>query len=217
MASRTHRSSPSPGSSRLACLREIMKVGFIGLGHMGAPMSSNVLAAGHELVVHDVRPDAAARPAGRRRRLVGGIARRVQARTATPSSPCCRGPARVEDVLLGPGGLLRRTGRSTPPGLTCPPASRRWRTRCGAVAGPGACRSWMRRSCGMDNGRQGRHAADLRRRRHRGRLVRVRPLLEVMGDPERILHVGTHGAGYTVKLMLNLPAGSLPSPSPPRR
>ena len=39
-----------------------MKVGFIGLGHMGAPMSRNVLAAGHELVVHDVRPDAAADP-----------------------------------------------------------------------------------------------------------------------------------------------------------
>ena len=37
-----------------------MKVGFIGLGHMGAPMSSNVLAVGHDLVVHDVRPDAAA-------------------------------------------------------------------------------------------------------------------------------------------------------------
>jgi 3-hydroxyisobutyrate dehydrogenase len=25
-----------------------------------------------------------------------------------------------------------------------------------------------------------------------------------MGDPERIIHVGGHGAGYTVKLMLNL-------------
>ena len=35
-------------------------------------------------------------------------------------------------------------------------------------------------------------------------VVRVRPLLEVMGDPERILHVGSYGAGYTVKLMLNL-------------
>jgi 3-hydroxyisobutyrate dehydrogenase len=33
---------------------------------------------------------------------------------------------------------------------------------------------------------------------------RVRPLLEAMGDPERILHVGPHGAGYTVKLMINL-------------
>jgi 3-hydroxyisobutyrate dehydrogenase len=33
---------------------------------------------------------------------------------------------------------------------------------------------------------------------------RVRPLLEAIGDPERILHVGRNGAGYTVKLMLNL-------------
>jgi 3-hydroxyisobutyrate dehydrogenase len=33
---------------------------------------------------------------------------------------------------------------------------------------------------------------------------RVRPLLEAIGDPERILHVGAHGAGYTVKLMINL-------------
>ena len=37
-----------------------MKVGFIGLGRMGAPMSSNILAAGHDLLVHDVRPDSAA-------------------------------------------------------------------------------------------------------------------------------------------------------------
>jgi len=33
---------------------------------------------------------------------------------------------------------------------------------------------------------------------------RVRPLLEAMGDPERIVYVGANGAGYTVKLMLNL-------------
>jgi 3-hydroxyisobutyrate dehydrogenase len=33
---------------------------------------------------------------------------------------------------------------------------------------------------------------------------RARPLLEAMGDPERIVHVGGNGTGYTVKLMLNL-------------
>jgi 3-hydroxyisobutyrate dehydrogenase len=37
-----------------------------------------------------------------------------------------------------------------------------------------------------------------------GAFVRARPLLEAMGDPDRILHVGPHGAGYTVKLMINL-------------
>lgn len=35
-----------------------MKVAFIGLGHVGAPMSRNILAAGHDLVVHDLRRDA---------------------------------------------------------------------------------------------------------------------------------------------------------------
>jgi 3-hydroxyisobutyrate dehydrogenase len=33
---------------------------------------------------------------------------------------------------------------------------------------------------------------------------RIRPLLEAMGDPEKIMHVGGNGAGYTVKLMINL-------------
>ena len=37
-----------------------MRVAFIGLGHMGAPMSRNVLAAGYDLVVHDLRREAAA-------------------------------------------------------------------------------------------------------------------------------------------------------------
>ena len=37
-----------------------MKVGFIGLGTMGASMASNLQAAGHALCVHDVRREAAA-------------------------------------------------------------------------------------------------------------------------------------------------------------
>jgi 3-hydroxyisobutyrate dehydrogenase-like beta-hydroxyacid dehydrogenase len=37
-----------------------MKVGFVGLGHLGAPMSRHILAAGHDLVVHDLRRPAAA-------------------------------------------------------------------------------------------------------------------------------------------------------------
>ncbi len=37
-----------------------MHVGFIGLGLMGGPMALNLRAAGHEVVVHDVRREAAA-------------------------------------------------------------------------------------------------------------------------------------------------------------
>ena len=177
-----------------------MKVGFIGLGHMGAPMSRNVLAAGHELVVHDVRPDAAAgllaagaswagspREAGADREVVI---------TMLP------GPLQVEEVLLGPGGLLA--------GL---PASATWidmttsvpvvADRVRALAGSGGPAILDAPVAGGVTGATdgtlqifvGGAAEDY---------LRLRPLLEVMGDRERILHVGSHGAGYTVKLMLNL-------------
>ena len=36
------------------------KVGFVGLGIMGAPMAGHLLAAGHELCVYDIRPAPAA-------------------------------------------------------------------------------------------------------------------------------------------------------------
>jgi 3-hydroxyisobutyrate dehydrogenase len=36
-----------------------VKVGFIGLGTMGRHMASHLQAAGHDLVVHDLRPEAA--------------------------------------------------------------------------------------------------------------------------------------------------------------
>ena len=35
-----------------------MKVGFIGLGLMGASMALNLRKAGHELIVHDIKRDA---------------------------------------------------------------------------------------------------------------------------------------------------------------
>ena len=36
-----------------------MKIGFIGLGNMGGPMASHLIAAGHSVTVHDVRKEAA--------------------------------------------------------------------------------------------------------------------------------------------------------------
>ena len=32
------------------------EVGFIGLGRMGEPMALRLVAAGYQLVVHDIRP-----------------------------------------------------------------------------------------------------------------------------------------------------------------
>jgi 3-hydroxyisobutyrate dehydrogenase-like beta-hydroxyacid dehydrogenase len=33
-----------------------MKIGFIGVGNIGAPIAGQLLKAGHTLVVHDIRP-----------------------------------------------------------------------------------------------------------------------------------------------------------------
>ena len=37
-----------------------MKITFIGLGNMGAPMARNLLKAGHPLTVYDLVPPATA-------------------------------------------------------------------------------------------------------------------------------------------------------------
>lgn len=138
-----------------------MKVGFIGLGHMGGPMSANVLAAGFDLVVHDIRREAAAEleaaGAGWAASPRETGAGRDVVITMLPR------PEHVEQVLFGPDGLL--------PGMAA-----------GATAGT------LQIFVGGDE----------------AVYQRVRPVLEAMGDPDRILHTGGNGAGYTVKLMINL-------------
>jgi 3-hydroxyisobutyrate dehydrogenase len=177
-----------------------VKVGFIGLGHMGAPMSGSILAAGYDLVVHDVRREAAA----------GLLAAGAQWAPSPRQAGAGRdvvitmlpGPRQVEEALLGRGGLLS--------GL---PAGAVWidmSTSVPAVADRIRVLAEARRVAVLDAPVSGMAAGA------RAGLLqifvggspetyrRVRPLLEVMGDPQRIIHVGPHGAGYTVKLMINL-------------
>jgi 3-hydroxyisobutyrate dehydrogenase len=81
-----------------------MPVGFIGVGNIGRPIAGQLLQAGYPLVVHDLRPDAAA-PL-----LEAGA-------TWAPSLPavaaqcevvatCLPGPGEMQHVVLGPAGLL---------------------------------------------------------------------------------------------------------------
>jgi len=177
-----------------------MKVGFIGLGRMGAPMAGNILAAGHDLLVHDVRPEAAAGLLAAGAAWAGSPGQAGTGRDAVITM--LPGPSQVAEVLAGPSGLLA--------GL---PAGAAWidmSTSVPAVAD--SVRSLARASGvavvdapvsgGVTGARDGTlqifvggAAEDYQR---------VRPLLAVMGDPERILHAGPPGAGYTVKLMINL-------------
>ncbi len=177
-----------------------MRVGFIGLGHMGGPMSANILAAGHDLVVHDVRPEAAAGLLAAGAAWAGtprdtGAGRDVVI-TMLPT------PQHVADVLLGPAGLLDGLA----PGAVWIDMSTsvpEVAERVLVLAAPRGVAVLDAPVSGMAAGAKagtlqifvGGEAAVYHR---------IRPVLEAMGDPDKILHVGGNGAGYTVKLMINL-------------
>jgi len=81
-----------------------MKVGFIGLGTMGRHMASNLMKGGHELVVNDVRREAAG-PHVQAGAKWADSARAVAEATEVvfTSLP---GPVEVEAVALGAQGLI---------------------------------------------------------------------------------------------------------------
>jgi 3-hydroxyisobutyrate dehydrogenase len=177
-----------------------VKVGFIGLGHMGGPMSANILAARHDLVVHDVRPEAAASA------LTAGAAWAGSPRAAGAGRDVVitmlPTPRHVADVLLGTDGLLAglAPGAAWVDMSTSVPEVAE---QVLALAGPRHVAVLDAPVSGMVAGARagtlqifvGGDAADYHR---------IRPVLEAMGDPDKILHVGGNGAGYTVKLMINL-------------
>ncbi|HEX4246863.1 MAG TPA: NAD(P)-dependent oxidoreductase [Pseudonocardia sp.] len=178
----------------------VKRVGFIGLGHMGAPMAANLLAAGFELVVHDtVRSAGAAHEAegaswAASPREVGKRAELVVTMLPTP--------AVVESVLLGADGLLDGLAPGTT-WLDMSTSTPEVAARVRALATPKGVAVLDAPVAGMAAGAQagtlqiyvGGPSEDYER---------VLPALRAMGDPARILHVGPHGAGYVVKLMVNL-------------
>lgn len=177
-----------------------LTVGFIGLGHMGAPMSANILAAGYDLVVHDVRAEAGAgliaagaqwaaspREAGHGRDVVV---------TMLPT------PRHVQDVLLGNDGLLAGLAAGATwidMSTSVPEVADRVREQ----AGPRGIQVLDAPVSGMAAGARA-GTLQIFVGGPAKAYQRARPLLEAMGDPGRILHVGGNGAGYTVKLMINL-------------
>ncbi len=81
-----------------------MKIGFIGLGTMGAFMAANLQRGGYQLVIHDVR-----REAGANRIAAGAIWAETPAEVAAQCEvifTSLPGPKEVEAVVFGPQGLL---------------------------------------------------------------------------------------------------------------
>jgi len=81
-----------------------MKVGFIGLGIMGKPMTRNLIQAGHQLTVYDINPELIAEL-----QASGAVpaksARDVAAQSQVTITMVPDGPE-VEAAVLGPSGAL---------------------------------------------------------------------------------------------------------------
>lgn len=171
-------------------------VGFIGLGNMGSGMTRNLQKCGFDLIVTDVRPQAAEEVlAG------GGQWRDTAAEVAADSDvvitmlPTPRHVAEVGAEIVGAiadGGTWIDMSTSVPEPvnhLMAQHADKGIHFVDAPVSGM---------SVGAANGMLqifvGGTAEDY---------ARLRPVFEAMGDPKKILHVGAKGAGYAVKLMIN--------------
>jgi len=172
-----------------------MRVGIVGAGRMGWPMATRLREAGHEVVSWRVPGNERPRPLGRARGRrddrgnVPGRAGRARVRLHRTLRSATRASARTGSCCGCPGGyvVIHTTGSPT--------TARRWPTRpapgdrgarCAGQWPPGRCRGG---------------AGDAVRRRGRGELAAVRPVLGAYGSP--IIHAGPVGYGQRVKLVNN--------------
>ncbi|HLI61044.1 MAG TPA: NAD(P)-dependent oxidoreductase [Solirubrobacteraceae bacterium] len=175
------------------------RVAFIGLGHMGGHMCRHVCTAGHEVSAFDL--DRAALRTARRdgaraaRSLADCVADAEVLITSLP------GPPEVRAVLCGPEGAIARM----PPGglvIDLSTSSREvGRKALAAARARGADfvdAPVAGQTIGAEAGTLAIYAGGSKRA-----FRRALPLLETIGDPRRIFHMGPSGTGYAVKLLLN--------------
>lgn len=175
------------------------RIGFVGLGHMGGPMCANVVRAGFAVTAFDVRADAVAEAVAAG--AVAGASAAGCAAGADVLITMLPGPAQVETVLLGDGGALAalRPGALAIDMSTSSPALARRLAVAGAERGVGVLDAPVADASAVHAGRLNLFVGG-----EAEHLARARPVLRAMGDPERIFHVGAHGAGHAVKLLVNL-------------
>jgi 3-hydroxyisobutyrate dehydrogenase len=175
-----------------------VKVGFIGLGHMGKHMAAAVLRAGYELTIHDIRPEAAEDPL-----LAGARWADTPRATAAASDVLITslpGPEQVDAVVLGPDGVLSglRPGTFYIDMSTSTPGEMR------KIADAAAERSVQTVDAPVAGGMRGARNATLTimaggtEEAYQACL----PVLRAMG--EKIFLVGGVGAGHVAKLVNNM-------------
>ena len=175
-----------------------MKVGFIGLGNMGNPMATNLLNAGHDLVVHDLRREAATNL------LEMGATWADTPKDAVPgrevvftSLPV---PRDVEAVVLGENGILEGASSETvymDLSTNSPTAIRRIHDMC-------AEKGVTVLDAPVSGGTYGAAAATLAVMVGGDKAVydRVKPTLDAIGS--HVVYCGPIGNGMVCKICNNL-------------
>ncbi len=174
-----------------------MKIGFIGVGNIGAPIAGQLLAAGHTLVVHDLRRAAATA-------LIDGGAQwaaspRVLAAACEVVATCLPGPAEMEAVCLGADGIVThlKPGALYIDHTTNAPLLVR---RVHAML---AAREVTMLDAPVSGGMEGARTRDLlvMAGGDREAFERARPLLDAVA--KRVIYTGGIGTGSIAKIMHN--------------
>ena len=176
------------------------RVGFIGLGNMGGPMCGHLAAAGYSVSAYDLDAGALARAVDAGAQAASGVA--DCAREAEVLITMLPAPPQVEQVWLGPDGALAGLA----PGslaIDMSTSSTAVGARVVAAASERGVEVLDAPVAGQSIGAQAGTLA-IYVGGPREAFERALPLFGAMGDPDRIFHLGSHGAGYTVKLLLNL-------------
>lgn len=171
-------------------------IGFIGLGLMGRPMAKNLLKAGHPLVVfsRSQGPVDDVVAAGARRATSPADLARQAARiiTMVPDSPD------VETVLEGRDGVFSGLQRGTiliDMSSIAPAVARRLAIRARELGGTMLDAPVSGGDIGAING-----TLSIMVGGDPEAFAAVKPILDVMGNPERVVHIGESGAGQLCKL-----------------
>jgi 3-hydroxyisobutyrate dehydrogenase len=176
------------------------QIGFVGLGRMGMPMCAALVGAGYRVTATDARTGARADAAA-----CGAAWRDTPAQAAAAADVLITmlpGTCQVQAVLLGESGALDAMAAGTTwidMTSSSPSAVRPVREQA-IAAGVQVLEAPV--GGGVQAARDGR--LQLFVGGDAGVLERHRGLLEVLGDPGRIMHTGGHGTGYTAKLLVNL-------------
>ena len=175
-----------------------MRVGFIGIGHMGRHMAHNLAEGGHDLVVYDIREEAASDLVSRGASWAESPARVAeQCEVVFMSLPR---PQDVEEVATGEGGVL--IGASSGTALfdlsTTDPATME---RIADIASPLGVEVL---DAPVSGGTSGAESATLCVMVGGSRAVydRYKNVLDLIGD--NVMYCGQRGSGAVCKIVNNL-------------